>query len=204
MMKKGFTLAEVLITLGIIGVVAALTLPGIMQSYQKKDYVDQLQRVYNEVVNGAKAYMSEKGVDKLNDGGGLANSTNEFVSKYLATADTGSSASTFFASSYKSLNGDKTVSMPTVDGSCAALDAGPSICVAKMTAGSSGRSLVYVDLNGKSNPNVIGRDFFVFALKNDGKIDATADKTACTGASNIGAAAYCMGLVRGKNWTMDY
>lgn len=29
-MKKGFTLAEVLITLGIIGVVAAMTIPGLI------------------------------------------------------------------------------------------------------------------------------------------------------------------------------
>ena len=34
--KKAFTLAEVLITLGIIGVVAAMTLPGLVQNYQKK------------------------------------------------------------------------------------------------------------------------------------------------------------------------
>ena len=65
MMKKGFTLAEVLITLGVIGVVAALTLPGIMQSYQKKVYVAQLQRVFNEVANGARSYMLKEGVDKL-------------------------------------------------------------------------------------------------------------------------------------------
>ena len=32
--KKGFTLAEVLITLGIIGVVAALTIPTFMQKYR--------------------------------------------------------------------------------------------------------------------------------------------------------------------------
>ena len=30
-MKKGFTLAEVLITLGVIGVVAALTMPNLLQ-----------------------------------------------------------------------------------------------------------------------------------------------------------------------------
>lgn len=34
--RLGFTLAEVLITLGIIGVVAALTLPALIQNYQKK------------------------------------------------------------------------------------------------------------------------------------------------------------------------
>lgn len=34
---KGFTLAEVLITLGIIGVVAAMTLPALIQKQQKKN-----------------------------------------------------------------------------------------------------------------------------------------------------------------------
>lgn len=34
-MKKGFTLAEVLITLGIIGVVAAITIPALIQNYKK-------------------------------------------------------------------------------------------------------------------------------------------------------------------------
>jgi prepilin-type N-terminal cleavage/methylation domain-containing protein len=34
-MKKGFTLAEVLITLAIIGVVAALTIPNVVKNYQK-------------------------------------------------------------------------------------------------------------------------------------------------------------------------
>ncbi len=37
-MKKAFTLAEVLITLGIIGVVAAITMPGLINDYQKKVY----------------------------------------------------------------------------------------------------------------------------------------------------------------------
>lgn len=35
-MKNGFTLAEVLITLGIIGVVAAMTLPVLIQKHKMK------------------------------------------------------------------------------------------------------------------------------------------------------------------------
>lgn len=35
-MKKGFTLAEVLITLGIIGVIAALTIPGLITKWHKQ------------------------------------------------------------------------------------------------------------------------------------------------------------------------
>lgn len=38
-MNKGFTLAEVLITLGIIGVVVALTLPALINEYKKQEYV---------------------------------------------------------------------------------------------------------------------------------------------------------------------
>lgn len=44
--KKAFTLAEVLITLGIIGVVAAITLPLLIQSYQKMVLKNQFKKVY--------------------------------------------------------------------------------------------------------------------------------------------------------------
>ena len=43
-MKKGFTLSEVLITLGIVGVVAVLTVPGVMKNYKSRLYTAQLQK----------------------------------------------------------------------------------------------------------------------------------------------------------------
>ena len=48
--KFGFTLAEVLITLGIIGVVAALTLPSLVTNYQKQVTVNKLKKDINEIV----------------------------------------------------------------------------------------------------------------------------------------------------------
>ncbi len=44
--KYGFTLAEVLITLGIIGVVAAMTLPNLIANYRSKVAVTQLKKMY--------------------------------------------------------------------------------------------------------------------------------------------------------------
>ena len=41
--KKAFTLAEVLITLGIIGVVVAMTMPTLINNYQKKLAVTRLK-----------------------------------------------------------------------------------------------------------------------------------------------------------------
>lgn len=46
-MKKAFTLAEVLITLGIIGVVAALTIPNLISHYQKEKTVTQLKKNFS-------------------------------------------------------------------------------------------------------------------------------------------------------------
>lgn len=50
MYKKGFTLAEVLITLGIIGVVAAMTLPTLIQNYQKQVYANGAKKGLNTVM----------------------------------------------------------------------------------------------------------------------------------------------------------
>ncbi|MBP7211391.1 type II secretion system protein, partial [bacterium] len=45
--KKAFTLAEVLITLGIIGVVAALTIPTLMQRTQDREAISALKKFYS-------------------------------------------------------------------------------------------------------------------------------------------------------------
>ena len=45
-MNKGFTLAEVLITLGIIGAVTAMTIPNLIQSYKEKEYTAKLTRLW--------------------------------------------------------------------------------------------------------------------------------------------------------------
>lgn len=60
-MKKhiGFTLAEVLITLGIIGVVAALTLPALVQKYQEKASIARLKKAYS-VLSQAYLFAVEK------------------------------------------------------------------------------------------------------------------------------------------------
>ena len=65
--KHGFTLAEVLITLGIIGVVAAMTLPTLIQKHQKKTWVEQLKKSVTTIENGFKMALAEDGVDSLFD-----------------------------------------------------------------------------------------------------------------------------------------
>lgn len=65
--KVAFTLAEVLITLGIIGVVAAITLPILIQKYQKQVWVSQLQKSVSTWDNGFKMMLADAGTDNLFD-----------------------------------------------------------------------------------------------------------------------------------------
>ena len=65
--RFGFTLSEVLVTLGIIGVVSAMTVPTLMNNYQRQAYVTQLHKVYNEFLQVFERYMADQKVDTLND-----------------------------------------------------------------------------------------------------------------------------------------
>ena len=59
--KVAFTLAEVLITLGIIGVVAAITIPGLVADYQKKVLVAQFKKSYSNLSNALNLVQAEYG-----------------------------------------------------------------------------------------------------------------------------------------------
>ena len=59
--KIAFTLAEVLITLGIIGVVAAMTLPSLIQNYHEKQRVTQLKKAYSVMQNAFLMAQEEYG-----------------------------------------------------------------------------------------------------------------------------------------------
>ena len=59
--RVAFTLAEVLITLGIIGVVAAITLPSLIQRNIEKQRVAQLKKAYSELSQAYNLAIAENG-----------------------------------------------------------------------------------------------------------------------------------------------
>ena len=87
-MKKftGFTLAEVLITLGIIGVVAALTLPSVINNYRKQELITRLKKSYTVINQSIKLAEVDNGefenwysVDEL----GRTEYVNRYIKKYF-------------------------------------------------------------------------------------------------------------------------
>ena len=72
-MKKNynaFTLAEVLITLGIIGIVAAMTLPALINNYRKTVTVNQLKVAYSIMAQALTMAQKDYGdmtLEQIND-----------------------------------------------------------------------------------------------------------------------------------------
>lgn len=101
---NGFTLAEVLVTLGIIGVVSAMTVPTLVQNYQRKSYVTQLHKVYNELGQAAERYKTDNNYVSLKESRIVGNKEelNKFVKTYFKIVkDCGGSYSSCFADSYE-------------------------------------------------------------------------------------------------------
>ena len=179
--KAAFTLAEVLITLGIIGVVAAMTMPSLIQNYQEKATVTKLKKCYSLV---SQAYVSilndEGGSDTLQAGDDLE--MMEKFGKYLKYQKTcGRNKGCFPNVTYKSVtgNGYSKWEDDTTDRSRAVLTDGTLIMFNKsaMWGGNEGNYLyaqIYVDINGFKGPNQLGRDFFYFYISPEKIVPAGA------------------------------
>lgn len=59
--KLAFTLAEVLIVLGIIGIVAELTIPVVLHNFQKQTAIVKLQKMYTNLAQAIKLSEIENG-----------------------------------------------------------------------------------------------------------------------------------------------
>ena len=94
--KKGFTLAEVLITLGIIGVVAALTLPALIQNYQKKATATSVKKAYselNQIIERAKADYGDPSGWSYYEQDNLAQWVQTYIEPYVKVIKSGSCSS---------------------------------------------------------------------------------------------------------------
>lgn len=88
MKKFGFTLAEVLITLGIIGVVAALSMPQLIQNHKKAVTSAQLKKFNSVMANWASLATNELGEPRYWNWGSIdaETCTNIYFKPFLKTA----------------------------------------------------------------------------------------------------------------------
>lgn len=168
-MKKGFTLAEVLITLGIIGVVAAMTMPTLINNHREKETVVKLKKLNSTLQNAYNIMRQEEYGSSINSI--LDYGTNdEFIdnfTKYLKVQNVcheGELDDCFIVkSSYKTIGNGVGTPMYSPNSTAFVLADGTVVIVSTRGTAITYKQL-FVDLNGKNPPNTLGKDAFSFMM----------------------------------------
>lgn len=227
--SNAFTLAEVLVTLGIIGVISAMTLPTLVKNHQRTVYVTQLQKVVSLLSQAAETATQQNNAISLDEtkyNGNNANGARNFLNDQLKIAkNCDRDLTPCFASSYKTLNGtDFTLETPQT---VVSLASGAAISVfnnyltyqgdaywtdaqgVKHYDPYHGALQLQVDVNGPQGPNILGRDLFYMELYSDGKVAETYsgfndrfDDGYC--AEGAGYGLGCFEKIVEDGWKMDY
>ena len=176
--KAAFTLAEVLITLAIIGIVAAMTIPTLISKYNEKQTVTKLQKVYATLKNAFEMAKVDHGDFETWHWNEIPSSYNSrshyFWETYIfphlnVTKKCFPASSNCFTDTMTRPNGE-TVTVNTDGYGAFILNDGTSVYTWAGGDRFYPHIWVYADLNGKAKPNVIGQDIFVmyFSPNNPG------------------------------------
>ena len=179
--KNAFTLAEVLITLGIIGIVAAMTLPAVINKYQERATVTKVKKFYSTMNQAFLMAIGKSGYVEdweYADGAKCPEGFARNLVPELKIARNCKCGEGCISTTYSYLNGSNRgmnydagiayYKMVLLDGSylwfrdsmtrnCNAHDGGfNNVC-----------GMMWYDLNGPKEPNKYGVDLFVFLIMKD-------------------------------------
>ena len=204
---KAFTLSEVLITLVIIGVIAAITVPNIIQSTNKQETLSRLEKAYSAISNGLRMSQQENGPfsdwpigENMTD---IDQYFNQYWRPYFANIQKYNNA--------KELGYDKTKCWKNINGEQIRWDVasrdsrilfsfldGTVVFYPRNTSDEEGNPIYtnyfYVDTNGSKKPNVIGKDVFIFYVVDNDNI-----KPYCYGQTKEYINQYCSKNINWKN-----
>ncbi len=177
---SGFTLAEVLITLGIIGIVAAMTIPGLITKYKAHQLKSQFLKSYSTVQQAFKQMEADD--VSLNPKDYDAQTFYKTYQNYFQVAvrcgvyfSKNAPCMNLYKNSYKTLDGHSTVDNHYFDDGQFVLQDGTIIFIENPSIGSNNNYVwVHVDLNGAQKPNKWGYDLFTFEML-DGELRTMGD-----------------------------
>ena len=180
--KVAFTLAEVLITLGIIGVIAAITLPTVIEKYQKQVVINKLKKNYTTIAqtliiaqkdNGGMESWDFSDFGNLSGGDAFAVVLPQVAKTYFVPYldvlyDCGIECKKV-SDDYRFLNGQPFEELNTRLYYTVYLKDGSIIFISVDNNGVKMLNLILrVDINGNKGPNTFGKDVFSYYLNTDG------------------------------------
>ena len=167
-MRKGFTLVEILITLGIIGIVAAITIPSLINKCRVTIMKNQFKKAVATANLAIRQAKAEADIDTF------ATYCTAYNGIYMNTAECTNALDRVLAvptrrhaTNYevKTYTGDQRVTISKIGGIA-------GTCILSPTVRSDGTSICYtinefrlnfvIDINGYTKPNRLGHDIFYF------------------------------------------
>lgn len=185
--STAFTLAEVLITLLIIGVVAGLVIPALIADTEKAETAVQVKKYQSVLSQAVLNIKNEYGSilnSPLNSNSDNANGWNAFKKYLNLTKDCNTTGRDCFANGiYKFINGNDWSNFNFYTGAKGIFNDGGSIffevtptCAMNFSIYNSGPLynnvciFVFVDVNGHKSPNKAGRDVFSWYILQSGSL----------------------------------
>lgn len=181
--KIGFTLAEVLITLTIIGVVASLTIPVLTRNIQNTQNKVAWKKAFSEFSQAAMMLAND------NDGSlaGLSSSQNSFMNNFLpylkyvklcyAGVPAGTDGCWHAADKFYELDGDiynsdwsPKARLILSNGILVTFSYHGSTCTYAEVPNDDGCGNIAVDVNGYKSPNTVGIDIYRAYVLRDGTV----------------------------------
>lgn len=197
-MKRGFTLSEVLITLVIIGVIAAITIPTLYADYTEQERISKIKKAYSTLGNAMTRVRTDGGdmiFDVQNDNdANMKNWFDTYLKDYLITIKVCYNTSGCWnEGDTKNLNGSNVyfnrtgvgvganiITAVLNDGTFINIDAYGAASIRNyfgVDIDTDNALVVFFDINGMKKPNTMGRDIFVTVFTEDGLVPAYRDKT---------------------------
>lgn len=204
-----FTLAEVLITLGVIGIVAAMTLPTVINNSRNKQLETRLKRSYSVIAQALDQYQAETG-ERITPQNSERHTLKAKLAKYLnVIRDCGYGAEENYEKLcysrnsgtdkdgiYKTFN-NKQLFHPYFDDGQFVLNDGSLILIEN--AGDV-NLFISVDVNGfNKKPNRLGHDLFMFQINEKGTllpmgVNGTAYYNERNAYCSISLSSYLSGI----------
>ncbi len=220
--KFGFTLAEVLITLGIIGIVAAMTIPTLLAKLHNRHTESMLKEDYSilqQMMTSANDDGAMSSLVKYNDMDEMKTWFQTYFLPYIKVANVCYDEQGCWNNDAKYLDGGKlssyitgcglyTISFQLFNGSYVCMDDFSKNSLWNLfgvNTNESGSMIFFIDTNGDKKPNILGKDIFILVFKPEtGKfVPAGSDKTeeeVERNCSKSGDGRWCLTLVKNRGW----
>ena len=175
--KKAFTLAEVLIALVIIGVVAALAIPNLIAFYQEQMQITAWKKAYSNISSSANMLLKDSGGSFIGAFNGFDSMKDAFKSYFIYIKDCPMNTNigncwplNQHAYNYTLVsNGWDLPGIILNDGTLLKFWFGyhSSTCTDGTYYPSGECGIILVDINGFAKPNSFGRDMYVVHILKD-------------------------------------